>query len=523
VTDVGHDVRLAGAISKIAPGIVCAADRNGEPWLRHIHGVERWPDGPTLSPNTSFALGSITKSFVAALALCLQQRGVVDLDDGIRRWLPALPLLQGEPTLRQLLDHSSGYRCYLDAEFVSGLALRPAGAALAFALRQRGTNFAPGSQQLYANSNYVIAALALEQAGQGSIERLLDTYVFGPLSMTRTHLARTAARRPSGSAQPHIRRADGSYMPGFDVTAEHLGDGGAYGTISDLLCWSRFLRGEGRLVTDESREQFMRRPACNATGPRGYALGLQIDRQRDLETIGHGGAVVGGRALVLAVPALDLDIAIASNGEGALEPIAAQIIDLCLGRPLATTPDKRGPPFHRGTYYSRRTGWLATLAVHDGQPAIGLFSGPVVPLTPHDDRFTLPAATGTIEVLATVDPGAIDLVVGGVADRLDRLPDPGQFDVCALVGRYCCNDVGGVIEISVGDDAPVITTTGLYGSATLGDIRLAGHDLLTVGRLDTAPFPAVLAFERDAAGRITDLAITTARTRRLPFVREPGR
>jgi D-aminopeptidase len=112
VTDCGHDVQLLGAIAKIAPGIVCAADRDGKPWLRHVHGITRLPEGPKLSLATPFALGSITKSFVAVLALCLQQRGVVDLDGGIRRWLPELPFLQGEPTLRQLLNHSSGYRCY---------------------------------------------------------------------------------------------------------------------------------------------------------------------------------------------------------------------------------------------------------------------------------------------------------------------------------------------------------------------------------------------------------------------------
>jgi D-aminopeptidase len=293
-----------------------------------------------------------------------------------------------------------------------------------------------------------------------------------------------------------------------------------FGTIPDLLCWSRFLRDDSQVLTDDSREQLKRRPACNATGSRGYALGLQIGCYRGVETFGHGGAVVGGRALVLAVPALDLDVAIASNGDGALEPIAAQIVDLCYGRLAATASGKHGPTFHCGSYHSRQTGWLATLAVRDGQPAISVCGGQQVPLTLHDGRFTVPTATGRIEVLAAADPDAIELVVGGVADRLDRLSDPAQFDVCDLVGRYRCNDVGGIIEISVIDDALAITTTGLYGSATLGDIRLAGRDLLTIGRLDTAPFPAVLAFERDAAGRITDLAITTARTRRLPFVRE---
>ena len=49
-----------------------------------------------------------------------------------RRYLPALPETQGDATLRQLMNHTSCYRCYLDlASLGEGPAIKPRGEALA--------------------------------------------------------------------------------------------------------------------------------------------------------------------------------------------------------------------------------------------------------------------------------------------------------------------------------------------------------------------------------------------------------
>jgi D-alanyl-D-alanine carboxypeptidase len=40
---------------------------------------------------TLFAVGSVTKTFVAALVLKLAEEGVLDLDDRLSRWVPAFP------------------------------------------------------------------------------------------------------------------------------------------------------------------------------------------------------------------------------------------------------------------------------------------------------------------------------------------------------------------------------------------------------------------------------------------------
>jgi hypothetical protein len=64
----------------------------------------------SLSDDTPFPLGSITKMFVAATAVSLEQEGMLDLTQPIARYLPELGADSelGKVTLHELLTHTSG-------------------------------------------------------------------------------------------------------------------------------------------------------------------------------------------------------------------------------------------------------------------------------------------------------------------------------------------------------------------------------------------------------------------------------
>jgi D-alanyl-D-alanine carboxypeptidase len=65
-----------------------------------------------VTPDTQFAIGSITKPLVAALALDLAEAGILDLDDRLAKWVPRFPDAD-RITLRQLLSHTAGTRDFL--------------------------------------------------------------------------------------------------------------------------------------------------------------------------------------------------------------------------------------------------------------------------------------------------------------------------------------------------------------------------------------------------------------------------
>jgi D-alanyl-D-alanine carboxypeptidase len=61
-----------------------------------------------------FRVGSITKTFVAAVVLQLVGEGRMSLDDTVERWVPGLVPGGAGITVRQLLNHTSGLFDYID-------------------------------------------------------------------------------------------------------------------------------------------------------------------------------------------------------------------------------------------------------------------------------------------------------------------------------------------------------------------------------------------------------------------------
>ena len=80
-----HDLGISAAV--IVPGY--------EPWLG-VSGSSH--PGVPLTTDMLFNMGSIAKSFEAALALQLAAEGALDLDQPISTWLPAYPRVDGRIT-----------------------------------------------------------------------------------------------------------------------------------------------------------------------------------------------------------------------------------------------------------------------------------------------------------------------------------------------------------------------------------------------------------------------------------------
>ena len=143
-------------------------------------------------------IGSITKSFTAAVALQLQEEGVLSLDDPLTQWLPemAAQVPNGEQmTLRQLVSHSSGIWDYGDPILEAGAtdtSLRQKTFSpeeiMAYVLENGNPEFDPGEDQAYSNTNYILLGMALEAATGQSMAELYQTRIFTPLGMANTLL-----------------------------------------------------------------------------------------------------------------------------------------------------------------------------------------------------------------------------------------------------------------------------------------------------------------------------------------------
>ncbi|MEV6279307.1 serine hydrolase domain-containing protein [Nocardia sp. NPDC051832] len=154
-------------------------------------------------------VGSVTKTFTAAILLQLAAEHRVDLDQPIDTYLPGL--LRGDGvdgraiTVRQILGHRSGLpepaptpelNEYAAAR--DGRTFTPA-QEIAIAL-ELPAQFTPGARFHYNNINYIVAGMLIEAVtGHRYADELRDR-ILTPLNMSNTYLPATAE---TGLRQPH--------------------------------------------------------------------------------------------------------------------------------------------------------------------------------------------------------------------------------------------------------------------------------------------------------------------------------
>lgn len=153
--------------------------------------------GLNLGPGAEFEIGSITKTFTAAVLADMISRGEVALDDPVNRYLPPgghLPSWSGrEVTLADLATHTSG---------ISDVRGQPPGAPrtledledfttddLHALLPDVELQREPGTGFEYSNVGVGLLAYVLARAAGLPIAELFDTRILTPLGMTQTSFA----------------------------------------------------------------------------------------------------------------------------------------------------------------------------------------------------------------------------------------------------------------------------------------------------------------------------------------------
>jgi len=244
-------------------------------------------------PNTKFYIGSITKQFTAGCILILKERGVLNLDDPIIKYLPDYPEEKGSKiTIRQLLNHTSGLPNYTDYPEVLLKRMQPLSTAYMIDLfKNKPLVAAPGLGFHYSNSGYLLLGEIIERVSGQSYEAFLQHEILKPLGMNNSGYGRREAAYPN--------RADG-YT--FDRAAEltdalpvHLSvlhsAGAMYSTVEDMLKWDQALYEETVLCAASVREMFEPNSA-------GYGYGWYVKKDMGVRHAWHDGFLDGFNTMI---------------------------------------------------------------------------------------------------------------------------------------------------------------------------------------------------------------------------------
>jgi D-alanyl-D-alanine carboxypeptidase len=182
VERIAQELELGGADSVI----VYAADGDREYAATAGSGP---PDA-----EQRFRIGSVTKTFTAAIVLQLVAEGRLRLTDTLERHLPGVVPDGRKITIRDLLNHRSGlvnvtdYSSWLE-EAGQSRSTRPID-TLRFAA-SHPLAFSPGSEWRYSNTNYIALGLVIEKVTGHSYREVLEDRLLEPLELENTELPTT--------------------------------------------------------------------------------------------------------------------------------------------------------------------------------------------------------------------------------------------------------------------------------------------------------------------------------------------
>jgi D-alanyl-D-alanine carboxypeptidase len=324
------DPALAAALERVLdqsvadmgiPGVVLAVNVPGLGSWAGARGVADRASGVPMVPTDHFRIASISKMFVATVALQLVQEGWLLLDHSVEHWLPGLVPNGDQITVRQLLSHTSGIHDYLSEEFAERALAEPGRAwapeeLVAEALRHSPA-FAPGApgRWSYSNTNYVLLGMIVERVTRYPLHTEIRNRILNPLGLRDTFFEPFEA--PPSVMHSYERQRDFA-----DVNLSFAWAAGSMtSTAEDLARFAQALFG-GALLRPEMLD--LMQSTYGGHGTLNYGLGLMQDQigagtgasnqPRPAALVrGHTGGLIGSRSVLWYLPARGITLAVDIN------------------------------------------------------------------------------------------------------------------------------------------------------------------------------------------------------------------
>jgi len=313
------------------PGLAIAVVRNDSVLITRGYGVRELGKAGRVDENTVFDIASLAKSFTAAAVAVLVDRGVLQWDDPVRKYLPNLVLPNDEltthATIRDFLSHRTG----LDAVNMMWVLTAVDRVEVLRRMRYVPVRSPLRQAMIYSNIGYTVAGETAAAAAGTSFEALLRDLVIRPVGLTSTTWSyEQAARMPNVAVAHAILR--GTQQPVRRETQRHstAPAGAVQSTVTDIARWMRLHLNNGvldgkRYVSDSSMRAMHTIQVNIPTTPAmraarlvedtlvGYGMGWQVMNYRGHPLLWHTGNGNGQIAYMALLPRDRLGVVVLVN------------------------------------------------------------------------------------------------------------------------------------------------------------------------------------------------------------------
>ena len=339
------------------PGLAVAIVQDSE--VIYSSGFGMAASGQSVTPQTPFVLGSLSKSFTALAVMQLIEQGKVKLDAPVQTYIPwfhvdghrgsvSSDILSAQVTVRHLLCHISGLPRYEGRDLLSGKGgktLEQVVRGLRFVklIKPVGITRLVGSTFQYSNLNYAVLGLLIEMVSGQAYGSYIEEHIFRPLHMHTSFTSEPVALQ-RGLSQGY------RWWFGFPVPfhAPYLEEAvPAAFVISSVQDMAKYLiacleQTDTLLSREGFRELFGIQGIMHKSKDNfNYAFGWRVGMYEGEEMLRHGGEVSNFRADMILLPGCKLGVVVLANANNGmiaqlgLDQIALPIIRILMGLPLS--------------------------------------------------------------------------------------------------------------------------------------------------------------------------------------------
>jgi len=290
-------------LQKFSGSILIA--QKGKILLSKGYGMANYELDVPNTPQMKFLLGSITKQFTSMAVMQLQEKGLLSVDDSLKKYIPDYP--DGDKiTVHHLLTHTSGIPNFTSfPEYTKTMMLASPVEETVERFKNKELEFTPGEKFSYSNSGYILLGYIIEKVSQKPYEAYLKENILQPLNLEDTgygHYEPILEKRAAGYSWGKDHLVNASYL---DMSIPH-GAGALYSTVEDLYLWDRALYTE-KLVSKNSLDKIFTPFKDN------YGYGWGISELFGHKRISHGGGINGFTTDISRYPDDDVCIIVLSN------------------------------------------------------------------------------------------------------------------------------------------------------------------------------------------------------------------
>lgn len=522
-----------------SPGCAIAVIQNGEIIYQRGYGMANLEYNIPIFHDSVFDIASNSKQFTAVCVILLARQNLIQLDDELQEYIPEFSRYSQSITIRHLLDHTSGLRDYLNLMFFAGMRFENKylnEEIVALISRQQSLNFAPGTEQLYCNSGYILLAEIVKRVSKKSLRDFAQEHIFTPLGMKNTHFHDNFKEIVENRASGYASKEGGGFQ--IDMSFhDFCGDGQLYTTIEDLLLWDRnfyhnVLGGYGQDLIEEITTPRQ----LNNGQVLSYPFGLQIGNRGGLRTISHGGSWTGYRSDLIRFPDHQFSvICLANLSTINSTKLAFQVADIYLENDYVENNLKpvlrsinptnfsiKELQLKTGFYYNPTTRSLWKLEIKDKKlmAKLAWLYFQLVPMdanhfrsfgNENDIDYDVEFPEDLSQMIVKVDLGD-----GIKTSTLEKLLDSPKEISTDYLGTYYSPELKSDFEITLANNKLYFKSKGYSPS----HLRVAEQDLFIIYSIYDLMYVDKFEFVRDREGRVVGLYRCSDRVRRLYFSKQ---